>query len=190
MGREGRKASWCRRDPRRGRREGFAIVIRPIPSGLNGAPHLLSGSGLRNCQRHTEDSICTELSLVWSSIKLDQELINLWLILDIDVLLDESGTNDLVDVCNSLKNTLSSPLGLITIAEFDCLVLACGPKSALCYVTIKPKVRTGGSAGWNDSAMETSFGDNVNLDGWVTTRIVDGSSVDLGNCHDGFSMAG
>src|ERR1700730_11271180 len=102
MGREGHKASWCRRDPRRGRREGFASAIRPIPSGLNGAPHLLSGSRLRNCQRHTEDSIGTELSLVWSSIKLDQELINFWLILDIDVLLDESGTNDLVDVGNSL----------------------------------------------------------------------------------------
>jgi hypothetical protein len=94
---------------------------------LNGATHLLSGSSLRNSQRDTEDGIGTELALVWSSIKLDQKLVDLWLILDIDVLLDESGTDDLVDIGNSLENTLSSPLGLITITEFDCLVLACGP---------------------------------------------------------------
>jgi len=48
------------------------------------------------------------------------------------------------------------------------------------------KVRTGGSAGWDDSAVETSLGDDVNLDGWVATRIVDRSSVDLGDCHVGF----
>jgi hypothetical protein len=61
------------------------------------------------------------------SIKLDQELIDLWLILDINVLLDESRADDLVDVGNSLENTLSSPLGLISITELDCLVLACEP---------------------------------------------------------------
>jgi hypothetical protein len=92
--------------------------------------HLLSSSSLRNGQRDTEDGVGTELSLVGSSIKLDQELIDLWLILDIDILLDEGGTNDLVDVGNSLEDTLSSPLGLITITELNCLVLACKPVSA------------------------------------------------------------
>jgi hypothetical protein len=98
---------------------------------LNSAAHLLSSCCLRNSQRDTEDSIGTKFSLVWSSIKLDQELINLWLILNIDVLLDEGRTNNVVDVGNSLEDTLSGPLCLITIAEFDCLVLACRFKSAL-----------------------------------------------------------
>ena len=131
MGREAHKASWCRRDPRRVRKEEFATAIRPVASISIGMAHLLCGSCLRNSQRDTEDGIGTELSLVWSSIKLDQELINLWLILDIDVLLDESRTNDLIDVSNSLENTLPSPFGLISITEFDSLVLACRPKSAL-----------------------------------------------------------
>jgi hypothetical protein len=48
------------------------------------------------------------------------------------------------------------------------------------------KVPTSGSAGWDDSAVETSLGDDINLDGGVTTRVVDRPSVDLGNCHDEF----
>lgn len=32
--------------------------------------------------------------------------------------------------------------------------------------------------------MKTSLGDNVNFNGGVTARVVDGSSVDLGDRHD------
>ena len=32
--------------------------------------------------------------------------------------------------------------------------------------------------------MKTSLGDNVHLDGGVTARVVDRSSVDLGDRHD------
>lgn len=87
--------------------------------------YLLSSSRLGDSQRHTKDGVCTELSLVWSAIKLGEELINLWLILDIDVLLDESGSNDIVDVGYSLGDTLSTPLGLVSITELDSLVLTC-----------------------------------------------------------------
>jgi hypothetical protein len=175
MGREGHKASWCQRDPKRGRREGFAILVRYIPPSR--AAFLTFSAG-------------SELALVWSSVKLDQEVIDLWLILDINILLDESRADDLVDVGNSLENTLSSPLGLISITKFDCLVLACRPRSALSYVNIESTVRTGGSAGWDDSTMEAGLSDDVNLDSWIATRIVDRSSVDLGDCHDGFLWRG
>ena len=87
--------------------------------------YLLSGGSLGNSQTDTEDSIGTELSLVWGTIEVDEELVNLLLILNIKVLLDQSRANDLVDICNSLGNTLSTPLRLISIAELDSLVLTC-----------------------------------------------------------------
>jgi hypothetical protein len=46
-------------------------------------------------------------------------------------------------------------------------------------------VRTGRSAGGDNGTMKASLGDDINLDGGVTARVVDGASVDLGNGHDG-----
>jgi hypothetical protein len=46
-------------------------------------------------------------------------------------------------------------------------------------------VRTGGSAGGDNGAVKAGLGDNVNLDGGVTARVVDGAGVDLGDSHDG-----
>lgn len=87
--------------------------------------YLLSSSSLGNSQRDTEDGVCTELSLVRSSIKLDEELVDLWLVLDINVLLDESGSDDIVDVGYSFRNSLSTPLGRVSISELNSLVLTC-----------------------------------------------------------------
>lgn len=66
---------------------------------------LLSGSSLGNGQGDTEDGVGTELALVGSAVELVQEVIDLSLVLDINVLLDESGANDLVDVLNGLEDT-------------------------------------------------------------------------------------
>lgn len=85
---------------------------------------LLSGTGLSNGEGDTEDGVGTKLSLVCGSIELDEEVINGLLVLDIDVLLDESWTDDLVDVLNSLKDTLSTPLGLVSVTELASLVLS------------------------------------------------------------------
>jgi hypothetical protein len=62
--------------------------------------------------------------------------------------------------------TLAAPLALVTIAKLAGLV------------------STGGSSGWNDGAVKTGLGDNVDLDGGVTARVVDGTCVDLGDRHD------
>jgi hypothetical protein len=66
---------------------------------------LLSGGSLGNGQGDTEDGISTELALVGGSIELVQELVNLGLVLDIDVLLDEGGANDVVDVLDGTEDT-------------------------------------------------------------------------------------
>lgn len=49
-------------------------------------------------------------------------------------------------------------------------------------------VRTGGGAGGDDGAVQTGLGDHVHLDGGVTTGVVDGAGVDLGNSHDGWFL--
>jgi hypothetical protein len=44
--------------------------------------------------------------------------------------------------------------------------------------------RTSGSSRWDNGTVETGLSDNVNLDGWVSTRVVDLTSVDLGDRHN------
>lgn len=85
--------------------------------------YLLGGTGLSNSQGDTQDGVGTKLALVGSAIKAVQELVNLGLVLDIKVLLDQSGANDGVDVLNSLGDTLATPLGLVAIAKLNSLVL-------------------------------------------------------------------
>lgn len=85
--------------------------------------YLGGGTGLGNSQANTEDCVGTELGLVGSAIKLDEELINLGLVLDVDVLLDQGRADNVVDVLNSLGDTLAAPLGLVTIAKLASLVL-------------------------------------------------------------------
>ena len=85
---------------------------------------LLGGTGLGDSQAHTEDGVGTKLGLVGSAIKVVEELVDLGLVLDVDVLLDDRGSDDLVDVLDSLENTLASPMGLVAVAELASLVLA------------------------------------------------------------------
>lgn len=85
--------------------------------------YLLSGTSLGNSQGDTKDGVGTKLALVGSTVKAVQELVDLGLVLDIKVLLDQSGANDGVDVLNSLGDTLATPLGLVAIAKLNSLVL-------------------------------------------------------------------
>ena len=85
--------------------------------------YLLSCASLGNSKTDTEDGIGAQLALVCGAIEAVQELVDLWLVLDIDVLLDEGGANDVVDIGHGLGDTLSIPLRLVAIAELDGLVL-------------------------------------------------------------------
>lgn len=45
------------------------------------------------------------------------------------------------------------------------------------------RLLTGGSTGGNNGAVEASLGDNVDLNGGVTARVVHGTGVNLGDRH-------
>jgi hypothetical protein len=113
---------------------------------------LLSSCGLCDGHGNTENGVGTELLLVLCAIELVEESINGGLVLDIDLLLDQSWGNDVVDIADSLGHTLTTPLGLVSVAEFASLVGASR------------------GAGGNDGAVQAGLGDNVNLDGWVALR--------------------
>lgn len=74
---------------------------------------LLGSTSLGDGQTDTEDGVGTEVGLVGGSVKLVEELINLGLVLHVEVFLDESGADGLVDVLDSLEHTCSSPSTLL-----------------------------------------------------------------------------
>jgi hypothetical protein len=87
--------------------------------------YLLSSTGLGDSQADTENGVGTELGLVGGTIELVEEGINLGLVLDINVLLDQSRANDVVDVADGLGDTLATPLVLLAVTELASLVLTC-----------------------------------------------------------------
>jgi hypothetical protein len=104
---------------------------------------LLGSGGLSDGHGDTEDGVGTKLSLVGGAIKLVHEVVDGALVLDVEVLLDESGTEGLVDVGDGLEDTLAAPLGLVAITELAGLVGA------------------GRSTGGNDGTVETGLGDYI-----------------------------
>jgi hypothetical protein len=86
--------------------------------------YLLSSTGLGNSQTDTEDGIGTKLGLVGGAIEAVKELVDCGLVLDVEVLLDQSGGNDGVDVLDSLGDALATPLGLVAISELASFVLS------------------------------------------------------------------
>jgi len=67
--------------------------------------YLLSGSGLGDSHGDTEDSVGTEFALVRGTIEVNKELINLFLVGDVEFGLDEFGSDNVVDVGDGLGNT-------------------------------------------------------------------------------------
>lgn len=111
---------------------------------------LLTGTGSGSGDGDTEDGVGTELGLVLGSVELEEELVKGSLVLDVELGVNNGGGNDLVDVLDGLKNTLSSPLGGVLVSELESLV------------------DTGGGAGGDDSSEETVLGGEVNLNGGVS----------------------
>jgi hypothetical protein len=66
---------------------------------------LITSSSLGNSKRNTENGISTELTLVGSTIKLDEEIINGLLFGNSNLGFNELGANDIVNIGNSLKDT-------------------------------------------------------------------------------------
>lgn len=92
---------------------------------VNGLPkvmltNLLRSSSLGDSQTHAQYGIGSQIALVLRSVKFDEELIDLGLILDVKVLLDELRTNDVVDILDGFQDALSSPLRLVAVTKFAC----------------------------------------------------------------------
>jgi hypothetical protein len=68
---------------------------------------LFSSTSFGNGQGDTKDGVGTEVGLVGCAVELDKELVNLALVLDVDVLLNDGGSNGLVDVGDGLEDTLT-----------------------------------------------------------------------------------
>ena len=43
---------------------------------------------------------------------------------------------------------------------------------------------TSGGTGWYNGTVEARLSDNINLNGWISARIVHRTSVDLRDSHD------
>lgn len=150
-----------------------------------GDAYLLCGTSFGNGQGDTEDCVGAKLALVGGSVERVEEAVDLGLVFDIEVLSNESRTQDGVDIGNSLADTLASPLSLVTIAEFNSLMLACDSRLQQYFGRRKGVCsgRTGRGARGDDGPVQAGLSDDVDLDGGVTTRVVDRTSVNLGNGH-------
>ena len=107
---------------------------------------LAGSTGPEDGHGDTEDGVGTILGLVDSSIQLDEELVNGDLVLDIDVGGDQSGSEVLVDVLDSLEDTCegaereqhvregqrSSVSVVAGIVIFDSGVFRCTPEGCFC----------------------------------------------------------
>ena len=106
----------------------------------------LCSCGFGNSHGYTKNSIGTQFCLVLRAVEFVQESIYGGLVFDIKLLLDESRSNGVIDICDSLGYTFATPLGFVSIAEFAGLMGA-----------------SGGARG-DDGAMQTSLSDNVDFD--------------------------
>lgn len=84
-----------------------------------------------------------------------------------------------------MSPTLSEPLGLVAIAEFVGLVLTY-PHVSLQKPYNPGGIQTSGSSGGDNSTVQTGLGDEINLNGRVTARVVDRAGMDLGDRHFGW----
>jgi len=127
---------------------------------------LLEGScSTADAHGDTKDGVGAKLALVGGAVDLHHELIDLGLLGDIHA--DQLGSEDGVDVLNSLQNTLAHVDGLVTITKLASLI------------------DTSGGTRGNTRAEEALLGLQVNLNSGVAARIVDLTSVDRKDLRHG-----
>ncbi len=81
-------------------------------------------SGLADCHGNSQDGIGSQLVFVVCSVQLDHHLIDLSLVDRVNVGRDQSGSDDLVDIVDSLGHTLAMPLGLVLVPQLQSLINA------------------------------------------------------------------
>ncbi len=122
-----------------------------------------------NCERDTENGVCAVLALVSGAVELDQASVDCALVFSVKAFFNESWTEDVVDCCNCGLNTLAEVTGLVAVTELNCFECA------------------GGCTGWNTCVSDCAiFKNNLNLEGWVSTRVEDlESAYGFDKCHCG-----
>ena len=92
--------------------EGHALrwSVNRLQGRSSGAANLLGSTSLGNSQTDTKDGVGTKFGLVRAPVKINQELVNLGLILDVQALLDQGRANCLVYVLDGLQNAFAAPL--------------------------------------------------------------------------------
>jgi len=86
---------------------------------------LLGSSSLGNGHGNTKNGVGTKLGLVLGAIELVKELVDLGLVLDIKVLPDQSRSDNIVDIGDSLGDTCEAindrlPLPLTRLTAYPC----------------------------------------------------------------------
>lgn len=74
-------------------------------SELESSTNLVSGSSFGNSHRNSENGVSTKFTLVGSSIKFDEEIIDGFLVGDVELGSNQSWCDDLDNVLNSSENT-------------------------------------------------------------------------------------
>ena len=78
-------------------------------------------SGMRGRSRDCEDSISTEIGLVWCAVHLDHEIVDLALLGWVEA--DKSWSDLLVDLLDSVQASLAEVTGA-TVTELTGLIIA------------------------------------------------------------------
>src|SRR5437867_2940459 len=134
---------------------------RPAQGAIQGQPRFL-GRGLRHGQRHAQDRIRAQFTLVWRTVKGDHRAVDGGLVPRIHA--EELGGQHLLHVGDSLADTLAEIALLVAVAQLEGLA------------------RTGGRAGGNRRAPpRAGLQHQVRLDCRVPPRVQDLPRPDLPN---------
>merc|ERR1719470_587481 len=126
----------------------------------------MGSASLAHSHGHPQDSIGSKLVLVLSAIKSKHDTINLLLLHRFHALGYNLRSYQVVHIVDSLLDTLAMPC--------VCLI----PQ-------LKGFINTSGSSRRNRCAENSFFSCQVNLNSWVSTRVIDLTGVDLLDGHGG-----
>jgi len=122
-----------------------------------------NGAGLAHSHRDAEDSVGAQLALVVGAVEFEHKLINFLLLGNI--LTNERRRNDVINIGNSLKDTLAQEAAFIVVSQLKCFI------------------DTSRSTAGHSSAEETALGHYFYLNRRIATAVQDLTSVNRLDGH-------
>ena len=83
---------------------------------------LVSSSGLAHGHGDAKDGVGAKLVLVVGAVHLQHHVVDLGLLDRIQVLLDQSRGDDVVDIADGLGDSLAVPVGLVLVSQLQSLI--------------------------------------------------------------------